>query len=267
MNTGKWTKPFRSLGLILLTDQVKFFYQRLKFYSRNKAFKKEQPTVALPPAYMLFEAFQFNYRAYYEGGLRSAKGLVERISKHQNLEGKRILDWGCGPARIVRHMPDILGAGCEIHGTDYNPATVAWCKAHIPGVKFAENAVDPPTSYPDAHFDAIYGISIFTHLSEKNHKGWYEELMRIARPGGILLLTTHGNIYRQVLTDTEKEAFDQGQLIIRGQVTEGHRVFAAFHPPAYMQRLFETKGEVLEHIAGTKKSWGLDQDVWIIRKK
>ncbi|MDV7395980.1 class I SAM-dependent methyltransferase, partial [Arthrospira platensis SPKY1] len=126
-----------------------------------------------------------------------------RISKYQDLHGKRILDWGCGPARIVRHLPGLL-PDSEIHGTDYNPNTIAWCKANIKGVQFEKNELDPPTVYPDKHFDLIYGISIFTHLSEPRHFSWFDELMRIAKPGAVILLTTHGNLYKRVLTDAEK---------------------------------------------------------------
>jgi SAM-dependent methyltransferase len=266
MNTGKLTEPFRRLGLILLTDRIKFWYQQWKFRARNRAFRKENPGVILPPAYMLFEAFQLNYPAYWEGGQRSARGLMEILSRHQDLRGKRILDWGCGPARIVRHLPGILPES-EIHGTDYNPKTVAWCRAHISGVQFAQNELAPPTGYPDDHFDAIYGISIFTHLSEARHEEWYEELIRICRPGGVLLLTTHGDIYRRLLTEAERKDYDAGRLVVRGQVKEGHRVYAAFHPPAYIRSLFGRRAEVLEYIEGVEKSWGLEQDYWVVRRR
>ena len=268
MNTGKLTKPFRDLGLMHLLDKVKYGYQKWKNSARNARFTKENPEVKLPPDYMLFEAFQLDYQKYYEGGERTARWIQGLFERHTPMVEKTLLDWGCGPARVLRHFPELLGGGGgAIHGTDYNPKTIAWCRENIEGATFSANQLTPPTAYTDAHFDLVYGISIFTHLSEANHQQWFDELMRISKKGGVLLLTTHGDVFREKLTDHERRDFDQGKLVERGKVVEGHRVFAAFHPPAYIRQLFESQAEILEHIEGVRKSWGLEQDVWIIKKR
>ena len=110
-------------------------------------------------------------------------------------------------------------------------------------------------------------VSIFTHLSEANHTLWFNELCRVLKPNGILLLTTHGTIFKAIMTDVEKQQFDNQQLVIRDKAVEGHRVFTTFHPPAFMKALFETQCNLLSHQIGTKESWGLNQDVWILQKK
>lgn len=247
-------------------DKLKFQVQKWKNARRNAAFAAAHPELIFPPDYMLFEAFQLDYQKYYEGGRKSAEWVLQHFAKHGSLAGKTVLDWGCGPARMVRHLPALL-PDCSIYGTDYNPKTIAWCRAHIEGVHFNVNQLDPPTAYADAQFDLVYGISIFTHLSEARHRSWRDELMRISKPGALLLLTTHGPVFREKLTDAERQTFDRGALVVRGQVVEGHRVFAAFQPPAYWRQLFEGAAEILEHLEGGKKDWGLEQDVWILRKK
>ncbi|MBP6812973.1 MAG: class I SAM-dependent methyltransferase [Saprospiraceae bacterium] len=267
MNTGKLTKPFRDLGLMHLLDQIKFVYQKWKNRQHNAQFVQANPDVKLPPDYMLFEAFQLDYQKYYEGGEQTARWLMGLFERYTPLTGKNLLDWGCGPARVLRHFPKLLGNTCEIHGTDYNPKTIAWCRENIGGVTFAINQLNPPTQYQNAYFDLMYGISIFTHLSEPNHQQWFDELMRISKKGAILVLTTHGDVFREKLTEQERQEFDQGKLVARGKVVEGHRVFAAFHPPAYIRQLFEPQADILEHIAGTRKNWGLEQDVWILKKR
>jgi SAM-dependent methyltransferase len=267
MNTGKITQPFRYLGLMHFLDKVKYVYQRLKNRKTNAAFVAQHPGVALPPDYMLFESFQLNYQKYYEGGAKSADMIADLILKHSIYRGMRVLDWGCGPARIVRHLPPLLPAGSQVFGTDYNANTVEWCKNNIKEVIFAQNELQPPTQYPDATFDAVYGLSVFTHLSEASHTAWYRELMRITAPDAVLLLTTQGPAFYEKLTASEQKQFRNDQLVVRGNVVEGHRVFSAFHPPAYMHRLFEGSAQVLEYIAGTPQSWGIEQDMWIIQKK
>jgi hypothetical protein len=44
--------------------------------------------------------------------------------------------------------------------------------------------------------DCIYAISVFTHLSAELQDLWMKELRRIVRPGGHLLITTHGESFR-----------------------------------------------------------------------
>ncbi len=266
MNTGKLTKYFRDMGLMHLLDKAKYRYHKWKNRGQNARFVKGNPGLKLPPDYMLFESFQLDYQKYYEGGERTAKWLMGLFEKHTTMAGKTLLDWGCGPARVLRHFPKLLEQTSEIHGTDYNSDTITWCRENIEGATFSINQLAPPTSYPNEYFDLVYGISIFTHLSEAKHQNWFDELMRISKKGSVLLLTTHGAIFRDKLTKQECEDFDQGKLVERGKVVEGHRVFAAFQPPIYMRQLFEPQAEILEHIEGTRKNWGLEQDVWIIRK-
>ena len=120
--------------------------------------------------------------------------------------------------------------------------------------------------YDDDFIDVIYGISIFTHLSEKLHYDWVHELFRILKPNGIMFLTTQGDNFKDKLTDAELKRYDDHQLVVRVQVKEGHRTYSAFQPPGFMRQLFD-KVEILEHIeTKPEKGKGLPQDIWIIKK-
>jgi 2-polyprenyl-3-methyl-5-hydroxy-6-metoxy-1,4-benzoquinol methylase len=265
MNTGQLTQPFRSLGLMHVLDIIKFQFQRIKYHGRNRQFKLKYPRIVMPPDYMLFESFKLDYDKYFNNGLDYASSLIDIWSPHIFLNKKNILDWGCGPARIARHLPSLLPT-CDIFATDYNEKTIRWCKGNIPSVHFTMNNINPPTNYENEFFDVIYGISIFTHLSEPNHQGWYEELVRIVAPGGILFLTTQGNAFKEILTTQEQEDFTSGKLVVRGKAKEGHRVFSAFQPSEYMTSLFEQHCTILEHQPGVKKEWGIEQDSWLLKK-
>lgn len=267
LDKGKMTHFFRSIGMMHQVDWLKYQYLRFKNLGANRAYKKSHPGVIFPPDYMMFEAFNLDYQRYYEGGKTSAQWMVNEMAKHGSLLQKDILDWGCGPARIIRHLPDLIKTDCRFFGTDYNEKTIHWCQKNINGVEFSQNGLHPPTRYVDNSFDFIYGISIFTHLSEVNHKAWYDELIRICKPGGVILVTTQGDAFVEKLAPEEKRQYEAGQLVIRGQVVEGHRVFSAFHPPVYIKNLFGEKAEILEHTEGKKKNWGIEQDLWGIRKR
>lgn len=249
-----------------LLDHSKYLYSYLRTAGRNRQFVREHPEVALPPDYLMFESYRLDYRRYYYLGRESAQAIIDQLSPHLALANQTILDWGCGPARVMRHLPQLLPEA-SLYGTDYNPKTIAWCQAHIPDVQFSLNGIDPPTEFGAEFFDAIYGISIFTHLSAVNHTRWFDELIRILKPRGVLLLTTHGDAYQAKLTKAEQVAYEAGELVTRGKVREGHRVYAAFHPPAFLRKMFEAKAEILEHTPGQVASWGIEQDRWILRKR
>lgn len=267
MNTGKLTYIFRKLGLMHALDKLKFNYYRIKNKTLNNHFVSENPTAVIPPDYIMFESFQLNYDKYYNGGRETARWIISKIEEYTLIDNKRILDWGCGPARVIRHLPEVVGNNCQFYGTDYNAKTIKWCTSFIDGIEFNLNDLNPPISYTSDFFDIIYGISIFTHLSEKNHVDWSKELVRILKPKGILVLTSHGEVFKAILTDSEVDAFNTGKLIVRDRAIEGHRVFAAFHPSEYMRNLFESSGlKVLAHEPGQKKDWGIEQDTWFLQK-
>jgi hypothetical protein len=114
--------------------------------------------------------------------------------------------------------------------------------------------------------DLIYSISIFTHLSEPRHHEWFNEMLRVARKGSILYISTHGDVTRGNLTTSELSIYDSGNLVVRGNVKEGHRMFTAYQPIPFMHKLFAGKVKILEHQPGTKQSWGYQQDLWILEK-
>ncbi len=266
MKKAHISKLLRQLKLIYLTDKVVYQLQKYKNRRINREFKIKNPEVKLPPDYLIYESFQINYSKYYTDSIGTAKWLTEHLGRHIDLRNKRILDWGCGPGRIIRHLPDIIGNECEFYGTDYNRKSIDWCSKNLPGIKFNRNNLSAELPYEDQFMDVIFGISIFTHLSEHLHYEWYNELYRILKPQGIMFLTTQGDNFKVKLTGHELSKYKDNQLVVRGNVKEGHRTYSAFQPAGFMRKLFSNV-EILEHIE-TKPGQGtwLPQDIWIIKK-
>lgn len=265
MNKAFFKKFLRSIGIIRASDYLRYQIIKIRNRKDNFKFKKENRDIAIPPDYLLYEAHQLKYRSYISNGLQNAKELKVLFEKWINLDSKKVLDWGCGPARIIRHFPDLL-TSTEFFGTDYNEKTILWNKKHIKNVIFSSNKINPPTHFENNFFDVIYGLSIFTHLSERNHVNWINELHRIANKDAILVLTTHGEVFKEKLLSRDQIKFDSNNLVVQANTLEGHRTFAAYHPPKLMRKLFEEKFQVLEHLPGKRESWGITQDKWILKK-
>ncbi len=105
-------------------------------------------------------------------------------------EIKSILDFGCGCGRTARWfaqtMPD-----AQVHGCDVRKAGVDWCTAHLRG-DYRHSATTPPLPFADDSMDVVVGLSLFSHFDRQSSIAWLRELVRVCRPDGRLILTTHG---------------------------------------------------------------------------
>jgi SAM-dependent methyltransferase len=120
-----------------------------------------------------------------------------------------ILDWGCGCGRIARYISSITGP--TYHGIDIDADNVEWCREHMDFGEYGVIPLHPPTELPPEHYDLILGVSVFTHLREKEQTEWLKELNRICRPGGIVAVTVLGDhgIFRGGLTANEYNEYTE----------------------------------------------------------
>jgi SAM-dependent methyltransferase len=123
--------------------------------------------------------------------LATVLGQFVRYRRSYRSDTPAILDFGCGCGRLLRFSDRGDGTWRAV-GTDVNRAHVEWCRQALPGVVVRENDVHPPLPFSDRSFDCVYSVSIFTHLSDRNARAWLRDLARVLRPGGVLIVTTHG---------------------------------------------------------------------------
>jgi SAM-dependent methyltransferase len=95
---------------------------------------------------------------------------------------KRVLDFGCGPGRTVSELVAATD-GAEFVGCDIHEQSIAWARSNLPNVTFLRNEERPPLDLPSNSFDLLYGVSVFTHLTER-WSDWLAETHRLLQPGG-----------------------------------------------------------------------------------
>jgi len=165
--------------------------------------------------------------------LRSGRAAYDAIAAHVPLDEVRaVLDFGCGCGRVTRYWADFSGDVC---GSDVSDAAIAWCRANLSFARFETNALAPPLALPDASFDLVYALSVFTHLTEELQLAWRDELRRVLRPGGRLLATTHGRSYISRLDAEERSRFERGELVVRWGDLPGTNLCSAYHPERYLR--------------------------------
>jgi SAM-dependent methyltransferase len=257
----------RKTRLLTLADRAMLLREVVRMHCANRRFLGEHPGFPVPPAALAYDAYNHvNWREYHDSGMLHARLIADLVREHLSGDVLKICEWGCGPGRVIRHLPETLAdRTVELFGADYNPASVAWCRAHVPGVDFRHNGLEPPLPFESNAFDAIYAISVFTHLSAEAHRRWIEEVFRVVRTSGIVIFTTHGDACLDRLLPDEQQRYRGGELVGRGGVHEGSKCFVAYHPPAYVREHLLRDADLLAHLP-SPASYQMVQDVWVARK-
>lgn len=190
-------------------------------------------------------------------------GILERNGvKPQSL--RSVFDFGCGCGRVLRHFPALGIGGLKLYGADYNPTLIEWCKQNLPIGEFQVNNLEPPLNYPDQAFDFVYAISVFTHFTEPLQFAWLDEMARIVKPGGHLLMTVHGGAYLVDLNEEQRQQFQSGQLVVKYGDRVGENACGAYHPVQYVREKFCYAFDILEIVEQEHPRW---QDAYLFRRK
>ena len=255
----------RRVHLLTTVDRLRLSMRTMRSRRRNRELESSFPDFALPPRHLAFDAYGVvDWSWYKDSGESMAREIVDLLSRHAMSSPTSLLDWGCGPARIVRHLPGLL-PGTQVYGSDYNRQTVDWCAAHIPRVRFVANGLHPPLPFEDGELECIYGISVVTHLSQDVAESWLAELARVLTPGGLLVLWTNGDAIAAVMLPEERDAYEEGRYVSRAGVKEGIKWFLSLHPDAWVRGQLSRRFDVEEHLPGGFT--GTEQDIWVARKR
>jgi SAM-dependent methyltransferase len=196
--------------------------------------------------------------------LRGGRAGYDAIAAHAPLEAvESVLDFGCGCGRVTRWWSDFEG---QVAGSDVSAPAIDWCRANLPFGRFEQNALAPPLVFEDESFDLVYALSVFTHLTGDLQLAWRDELRRVLRPGGLLLVTTHGRSYVPRLGAEERERFERGELVVRWGDVAGTNLCSAYHPEAYLRDTFAQGFAFLELEAEGARG-NPTQDLVLLRKE
>lgn len=257
----------RRMHLLDAVERVRYLASVIRFWPSNRRFLADHPDFAVPPRHLAYDACAApNWDYYFRSGSRMARDVCGVIEEFADIKRPRVLEWGCGPGRVIRHVPGILARSAEIHGSDYNDESIRWCRENIAGVQFATNGLGPPLPYEAGHFDFVYAISVLTHLSEENCLAWMREVARVLNDGGVLFFTTHSDTDAEYLLPVEREKYEASGVCVRGGVTEGGKMFGAWHHPDHVTSTLLAGFELLAHVAPGGFEYVHTQDVWIARR-
>jgi SAM-dependent methyltransferase len=173
-----------------------------------------------------------------------------------------VVDWGVGCARVMRQFWEAgpaIGLGLSesqsIIGLDIDPINIEWCKANM-GKKGRYDLLSLHGFNLDkCSVDFLYGISVMTHLTEHNQHLWLDEIARIVKPGGCIVLTVHGEFSyyrhpRMIATPFVERLgfFDSSPDAAIGKERDTY-YRATFHAREYIRKHWTRDFEILDFIA------------------
>jgi len=223
--------------LLQLLERTGLIGPAFRAYERVVSLRLNRPVTAdgppLPPRRLMVRVAGTANADWF---LRSGRAGYDAIAAHVPIaDVDAVLDFGCGCGRVTRYWDSFAG---RVHGSDTNAKAVEWCNTNLSFAEFRTNGLAPPVAFEDASFDLVYALSVFTHLTEDLQLAWRDELRRVLRPGGFLLLTTHGQAYASRLTEDERARFDAGELVVRWGAVAGTNLCSAYHPERYLRETF-----------------------------
>ena len=129
---------------------------------------------------------------------------------------KKVCDAACG---FGAHTLAFASNGFEVSAFDISPKAVELTTKGLQ--KYGYNNVEvklagiTDTGYDDGFFDAASAYAVIDHLTEEDGKRAIEELMRIVKPEGLLLLSFDNPEEEDY--QSAHEELDDGSMIYTGQ--------------------------------------------------
>ncbi len=203
---------YQAYGLVRrIAHEYQLYVHTLKFKAGSGLASDGKP---VPPPALRFRVHgDLSEKSFISGGQQASSDFRSILLRHGHElnESSRYLDFGCGCARVLRHL-FTSNQQTEFYGTDIDPEAIEWNSQHFGAqTNWSVNQPTPPTIYRDNHFDVIVSNSVFTHLDEALQFQWLEEIERILAPDGIAILTVHGDSvwrgYSNLVTTIEETGF------------------------------------------------------------
>ena len=131
------------------------------------------------------------YAIYEQQGAEARRALLDLLPDRWTFEGARVLDFGCGAGRTLRHFLDEARQG-ELWGADIDSRSIAWLEQNLcPPLHVRLSREAPPLGLEYGSFGLIWALSVFTHLTDSSIP-WLLELHRLLRPEGLMIATYMG---------------------------------------------------------------------------
>jgi SAM-dependent methyltransferase len=126
--------------------------------------------------------------------------------------------------------------------------SIRWCRRNLTFASFEDNALAPPLPYRDGQFDLVYALSVFTHLPGPLLFAWMGEMDRIVKPGGFLIVSTHGEPCLGQLSAEQQAEFRAGRLVVKDRESVGTNRCGVYMSEEYVRTRLAGRFRVVDFL-------------------
>jgi len=214
----------------------------------------------LPPAGLRARLAGTDSAKLYSLRGESAAAAIVRLLRFVRSEHEiaSLLEVDCGAACVLaplaRRLPLARAEGLESDGE-----ALAWLASTLAGRgRFARDAFrarprDPELPFGDARFDLVVALSV---LDDDRRDACLDELRRILRPEGALVLASYGRHAARACGDAERErAFGERGIVERSAEPVGPLPPAALVSPETVRERFAGRFSFVASAEGALDGW------------
>ncbi|MDD4661839.1 MAG: class I SAM-dependent methyltransferase [Candidatus Pacebacteria bacterium] len=129
-------------------------------------------------------------------------------------DGERVLDLGCGNGRFYEKLKKT-----NYTGIDNSEKLISIAKNNYPDVDFkVASALEIP--FKEKEFDKVYSLAVLHHLPQDYHSRFLEEIKRVLKDDGILIITVWNLNERKKKEDVKK--INDKEILIPWHGVEDH---------------------------------------------
>lgn len=160
----------------------------------------------------------------------------------EKIQSRAILDFGSGIGSSIpffrAHFP-----GGDLTCADASPHSLEIARQRFPGRERLV-VVDERGGFefPDDSFDLCFSACVFHHIPHERHLFWLNELRRVTRPGGMLIVFEHNPLNPLTVHAVNSCPFDVNARLITARALAKSFEAARWSRPVTRYRIFVPKG-------------------------
>jgi SAM-dependent methyltransferase len=197
-----------------------------------------------------FDKFADEYRSLHQANITASGETPEYFAEYKIkdlkclvgddpgcIAGARFLDFGAGVGTSVpffrKHFPSarITCVDVSVRSLEIGVARFGGHASFIAfdGIRFP---------FADATFDYVFAACVFHHIPALEHLGLFEEMSRVLKPGGQVIIYEHNPLNPLTVRAVNTCPFDENAILIGAHTLKARIAAAGFQQPQIRYRVF-----------------------------
>ena len=187
-----------------------------------------------------YDSIAASYRKQFENELAEKpfdRGFIDSFTASLHT-GARVVDLGCGPGQVGRHM---AGMGAAVTAVDLS---LGMLHQVVSGDAASDAVQADMRRLPlrGASVDAVVAFYSLIHIPPRDIEGVVREIWRVLRPGGYLAVTTHSSVPEE---RAGSERLDGGGIRVEEMLGQPVELDFYFYGAGEMTEALEATGFVM----------------------